>query len=380
MLYRIFGKTGFRVSALGFGCMRLPLKDPEDAGSIDEAEAIRMIRFAVDEGVNYIDTAYTYHKQKSESLVGSALAGGYREKVKIATKLPIWEINKREDCDRILEEQLNKLKTDHVDMYLLHSLNQGNWAKVKELDILSFLDQALEDGRIKQAGFSFHDDNKLFKEIIDAYNWDFCQIQLNIVDQDYQAGLEGMRYAKARGIAVVVMEPLRGGKLVKKIPPEIEALWRKAPVKRSPVAWGLRWVWNQPEVSLLLSGMSSMAQLAENIRIAENSLPLSLTQEELDLIEGVRREYDQKMKIKCTSCGYCLPCPRGVSIPDNLAIYNDLFAFGSKEDAKRSYLWQASLKRDASLCIGCGSCEKVCPQGLPISQYLEEMHQLLKEA
>lgn len=379
MRYRDFGKTGFKVSALGFGCMRLPLKDPEDAGSIDEEEAIRMLHFAIDKGVNYIDTAYTYHKQKSESLVGAALAGGYRQKVKIATKLPIWEVNKREDCDRILEEQLRRLNTDHIDMYLLHSLNQGNWDKVKDLAILSFLDRALADGRIKYAGFSFHADKKLFKEIIDAYCWDFCQIQLNIIDQDYQAGLEGMRYAGDRGIAVVVMEPLRGGKLVKKIPPEVEALWRNAPVKRSPVAWGLRWVWNHPEVSLLLSGMSNMAQVEENIRIAEDALPNSLTEEELDLIEAVRKEYEQKVKIKCTACSYCLPCPRGVSIPDNLAIYNDSFVFG-KEEARRSYLWQASLKRDASLCVECGSCEKVCPQELPITRYLKEMRELFQEA
>jgi len=372
--YRRFGKAGFDASILGFGCMRLPvLKD--GTNRIDEPEAIKMIRYAIDNGVNYIDTAYPYHNGDSELLVGKALKDGYRDKVKLATKLPVWLVKEYSDFSRFLDEQLKKLDTEYLDLYLLHSLDRGKWDKLLKLDVFKAIEEYKASKKVKYIGFSFHDDIDTFKRIIDAYDWDFCQIQLNYMDEHYQAGLEGLKYASSKGIPVVIMEPLRGGKLAQKPVDSIQKLWDTAKVQRSPVEWALRWVWNHPEVSVVLSGMSTFDQVKDNLRIANEAEPGSLTKEEIALIEKVRDTYNSLSKVACTSCGYCMPCPSGVDIPWNFTFYNEYFMYGgSLEEKKRIY---KSSNGNAGKCIECGKCERVCPQKLPIREYLKNADALM---
>ena len=378
MLYRKFGKCDFQVSTLGYGCMRLPIIDG-DEGKINVKESIRLIRSAIDQGVNYIDTAYPYHKGMSEILVSKALKDGYREKVKLATKLPSWLVNTYEDFDRLLNEQLKKLETDHIDCYLLHSLGKFSWNKIKDLGVIKFVEAALKDGRIKHIGFSFHDELPLFKEIIDAYPWDFCQIQYNFMDENYQAGTEGLEYAAAKGMAIIVMEPLRGGKLTKNPPDEVKAIWNLAEVKRTPAAWALKWIYNNPRITTVLSGMGKMEEVLENIEIAGTSLPNTLTQKEINLIDMVKEKYKTFTKIGCTSCGYCMPCPSGVAIPNNFNLYNEAFIYNNVEPSKFSYDRFMTDQSRASGCIDCGQCEGLCPQNLPIRVHLKEVHNLLKK-
>lgn len=381
MLYREFGKTKEKVSALGFGCMRLPLKG-ENPLDIDEKTAINMLRTAIDHGVNYIDTAYPYHGLSmdqggsSEPFLAKALEDGYREKVKIATKLPSWAVETREDMDKFLNEQLKRLNTDCIDFYHVHGINQTNWKNLKELGFESFLDEAIADGKIKHAGFSFHDRLELFKEVVDHYDWSFCLIQLNYLDDEYQAGVEGMEYASARGLGVAVMEPLRGGNLATNIPLEVQELFNDAETKRSPAEWALMWVWNHPEVSVVLSGMNTMEQVEENLKIAQKSHPNMMTDDELNITTQAKSIYEEKVKIKCTNCGYCLPCPTGVNIPENFAKYNDYFLFGSSEMMDLyKFNYQAFIPEHehATVCRECGICEEHCPQGIEIIQELKKV-------
>ena len=381
MHYREFGKLGFKISTFGMGCMRLPLEElPEgvqDSTRINEKEAISMIRYAVDHGVNYIDTAYPYHGGKSELLVAKALKNGYREKVKLATKLPVWHTNTYEDFEKYLDEQLAKLEVDYIDFYLLHALNKHTWPKIKKLGVLTFLDKALEAGKIKHAGFSFHDELPLFKEIIDSYDWCMCQIQLNILDEDYQAGIEGMRYAAAKGIPVVIMEPLKGGSLARIIPQDIKAVWEEASINRSPVDWAFRWLYNFPEVTVILSGVSDIDQLKDNINIFESALPNSMKEEELELVRRVQELYHSKIKVGCTNCGYCMPCPAGVAIPDLFRMYNNSSIFDAVDANSAHYKKMIESKKDASLCVECRNCESSCPQNIPVIEKLKEVHSVL---
>lgn len=386
MQYRDFGKTKEKVSVLGFGCMRLPLKgdNPRD---INEETAINMLRSAIDQGVNFIDTAYPYHGidmnqgGASEPFLAKALQDGYREKVKIATKLPSWAVETREDMDRFLDEQLRRLETDCIDFYMVHGINKSYWENLKELGFEEFLDEAIADGRIKHAGFSFHDRIELFKEVVDHYDWSFCMIQLNYLDDDYQAGEEGLEYASARGLGVAVMEPLRGGHLANNIPAEVQDLFDEAETKRSPAQWALRWVWNHPEVAVVLSGMNTMEQVQENLKIAQEAHPNMLTEQELDITGQAKSILENKVKISCTDCGYCLPCPSGVNIPENFAKYNDYFLFGSpemKDFYKYNYHVFMPEHEHAAVCNECGICEEHCPQGIRITQELKKVKEFFE--
>lgn len=376
MQYRKFGKLDWRVSALGFGCMRLPIIGG-DSSQIDEPEAIKMLHYAIDHGVNYLDTAYPYHGGNSERLVGKALKGGYRDKVRVATKLPPWHVESPADFDRILNEQLAKLDIDHIDFYLLHSLNRQHWTKIRDMGVLEWAEGAIEDGRIRYLGFSFHDEYKVFKEIVDAYDWTFCQIQYNYMDVKRQAGTRGLKYAAGKGMAVVVMEPLLGGRLVN--PPEpVRELWDSAPVKRSPVEWALTWLWNQPEVSVVLSGMSTMQQVMENVTFADRSGVGVLSDEELALVDKVRARYQELSPIPCTQCRYCMPCPNGVDIPRNFAVFNSGVMYNILDQARRTYGRMDEGIR-ASACVQCRECEPKCPQQIKISEWMPVVHSVLGE-
>ena len=373
MLYRIVPKTGDKLSILGFGCMRLAQKD----GRIDEQRAARQIRYAIDCGVNYIDTAWPYHGGESEPFVGRVLADGYRERVKLATKLPAWLVNNRADMDRFLDAQLRKLATPRIDYYLVHSLNGDTWDRIAALGVAEFLDRAAADGRIANAGFSFHGSREDFKRIVDAYPWRFCQIQYNYLDEETQAGAEGLKYAASKGLGVIVMEPLRGGTLAVPPPPEIDALWRESQPRRSPAEWALRWVWDHPEVTVALSGMNDQAQVEENLRVAAEAGPGSLTAEEAGLVGRVARKYREIMKVGCTGCGYCQPCPSGVDIAGSFDLFNAFHTFG-KTEAGFLYVLRAGgilsgRPAYASLCARCLDCLEKCPQQLPIPDLLEQV-------
>jgi len=376
MQYRQFGKLDWEVSALGFGCMRLPTKGQHE--DIDEPEATRMLRYAIDRGLNYVDTAYPYHGGNSEWFVGRALQDGYREKVRLATKMPCWKVEVAEDFDKYLNEQLAKLQTDHLDFYLLHSLNEKSWHKMRDLGVLKWAERAIADGRIGYLGFSFHDKYEVFQEIIDAYDgWTFCQIQYNYMDVENQAGARGLKYAASKGLAVVIMEPILGGRLVD--PPQpIQDLWNTAPKQRTPADWALQWLWNQPEVSVVLSGMSTMKQVEENVASADVSGINTLTAEELALIERVREKYGELCPIPCTQCGYCMPCPNGVDIPRNLEAYNHGVMYDKPDFARQSYTWIPEEAR-ANACIQCRECEELCPQSILISEWMPRVHAVLGE-
>ncbi|AKG34927.1 aldo/keto reductase [Paenibacillus durus] len=380
MLYRKYGKTNEMVSVLGFGCMRLPVIDG-NARNIDDDKAIAMLRYGIDNGINYVDTAYPYHGDgmggpgESEPFVARALKDGYRDKVNIATKLPSWLIKTREDMDRYLNEQLERLETDHIDFYLVHALNAGTWKTVKELGIGEFLDSAVKDGRIRYPGFSFHDELPVFKEIVDAYDWTFCQVQYNYLDEYFQAGIEGLEYAAAKGIGIAVMEPLRGGRLVRDIPDGVQAAFDKADIKRTPAEWALRWVWNNPDVAVTLSGMSTMEQVEENLKIANEAYSGSLSKQELDVVNEARNVFRQT-RVSCTGCAYCMPCPAGVNIPGNFTYVNEYYLLDNdfqKKMLKETYAARISEKERASQCVECGTCEEHCPQNLPIIEELKHV-------
>ena len=368
MLYRPL--AGERVSQLGFGAMRLPTIGGAPDGAVDIPEAVRMLRNAIDDGVNYLDTAWPYHKGESEGIVGRALRDGYRDRTFIATKSPVWKMKEAADFDRYLEMQLERLGTDRIDFYLLHALNAGTWATCKRLGALDFLERAKKAGKIRHAGFSFHDELPVFKQIVDEGSWEFCQIQYNYLDREFQAGIEGLRYAKERGLDVIVMEPLRGGSLARSIPPSVQAVWDGAVERRTPAEWALRWVWDQPEVSLVLSGMGAIEQVEQNLRTASTAPAGGLTTDERALVDAAEAAYRGETRIDCTACRYCMPCPSGVDIPRNFAQYNLYFMFMQDPQAKADYAWISADAR-ANLCAECGACEELCPQHLPIQEHLK---------
>ncbi len=376
MLYRKGPQTGDELSILGFGCMRLPVTQD---GQIDEPRATRQIRGAIDSGVNYLDTAWPYHGGESENVLGRALTGGYRNKVKIATKLPPWMIKQRADMDTYLNTQLEKLKTDHIDYYLVHSLTGNSWDRMCSMEVMDFLNTAKADGRIVNIGFSFHGFIDDFKRIVDAYSWEFCQIQYNYLDEQNQAGTEGLKYAASKNLGVVIMEPLRGGSLGLPVPPPgVDAIWKTASAHRTPVEWALRWVWNFPEVTVVLSGMNEETHIDENLAIADQAHPNSLTGEELTLIARAANQYKTLMKVDCTGCGYCMPCPSEVHIPGCFEIYNKMHLFGKAEEAKFIYAIRLSgiiggIAGFASQCVRCEECLEKCPQGIQIPDLLENV-------
>lgn len=376
MQYRKFGKLDYSSSVLGFGCMRLPVFE-NDASKINAAEATKMVRHAIDNGVNYIDTAYPYHGEQSEGFVGQVLKDGYREKVRLATKLPMWLIKCKEDCSKYLDEQLQRLDLEYIDFYLLHALNKERWETVNKQDVLSFVTEEMEKGRIKHAGFSYHEDISFFRTVVDAYDWSMCQVQFNYMEDP--AWIEEIRYAASKGIAVVVMEPLLGGKLAGEPPEEIKDLWNQAEIKRTPAEWAFSWVYDHPEVSLVLSGMSDMTQVQQNLRIADTAFPNSLKESELELIDKVKATFKQKVKVACTECGYCMSeCPSQVHILGTLYYFNDSTAYNRLDYARGQYK-SFSTRKHASACIECGKCEAVCPQKLPIIKHLKEAHAILSE-
>ncbi len=367
MQYRKLGNTGCEISALGFGTMRLPTTDHvPNSPNIDQEETTRLLRYAIDHGVNYIDTAYNYHGGQSEVAVGKALLDGYREKTNLATKSPVWLFEKPEDFDTHLEEQLTKLQTDHVDFYLLHALNRETWEeKVKKLDLYSRMKKAKEAGKIRFMGFSFHDDVSLFKEIVDAGNWDFCQIQYNYINVDYQAGDEGLLYAAAKGLGVIIMEPLLGGRLAV-APKQVAKL---LPEGRSAVEWAFDYLWDKPQVSLLLSGMGTMEMVRENIAFAEKSHAGMVPEQEKPLYGEAKKVFETMAIVPCTQCGYCMPCPFGVDIPHVYDAYNKTASLGMK---KARPIYEA-LAGKADLCKACGCCEEHCPQHIRSAERMPEI-------
>ncbi len=372
MLYRELGSTGKKVSILGLGCMRLPVKNGR-YDNVDTEKAITLIRQAIDSGINYLDTAYPYHNGQSEKVIAEAMKDGYRDNVFIADKLPSWLIQKRGDMDHYLNEQMERLQTEQIDFYLLHSIKEDYWRNLESLGVLEFLDDAVGDGRIKYTGFSFHGELELFFEVIDSYNWDISQVQYNIVDENYQAGREGIRYASSQGVGVVIMEPLRGGVLVKTVPPEVQEIWNESPVKRSPTEWALKYLWDHEEIDVVLSGMTTSEQLNENICIAKGGLPNSLVYEENEIIREVRSAYRHRTLVDCTQCGYCMPCPSGVNIPGNFRELNHAYMFEGVENSQMNYYMLLKDGERASSCIECGECENICPQMVPIQNTLKKV-------
>lgn len=371
MLTRRNDKNGDELSILGFGCMRFPMK----GNNIDESRSIAMIRDSIEKGMNYFDTAYFYHSGKSESLLGDALSGGYRERVKIATKLPPFMVSKLEGAKKILETQLTKLKTNYIDYYLLHMMSdKATFDRMVSIGVMEWMEDLKKQGTIKNIGFSFHGSKAEFEQLVTAYPWDFCQIQYNYLDENNQATKSGLKLAHSLGIPVIVMEPLRGGKLVNNLPEQVIDEFKTFDAKRSPAEWALRWIWNHPEVSVILSGMSDEDQMNENIQIAGDARPDSLTEAEHRVFDRVKAILIEKTKIPCTGCGYCMPCAFGVNIPGCFSAYNDKYLLNDKR-YRFKYMQTLGLTSKkpafASLCTECGKCERHCPQNIQIRKELK---------
>lgn len=370
MEYRSFPGTEVKASLLGMGCMRLPTNED---GSINEPEAIALIRYAIDHGVTYVDTAYGYHGGMSEVLVGKALKDGYREKVTLTSKLPVWLVKTYDDMERLLDEQLGRLQTDHLDFYLLHALSADRFHEMQRLDYKKFLCDMISKGKIRYPGFSFHDSADTFREILDDFDWKLAQAQMNLLDEYNQATLDGIKYAEQKGVGIVVMEPLRGGMLAKNPPENVAKVYAELDEDRTNIDWCFRWLYNQPGVKVILSGMSNDAQLKDNLRIFENTSANCLSEKQLDGLTAVRKAYESRVRIGCTGCRYCADCPREVHIDRIFRELDTCTMFDDMPRYAKTYAKLVEEKHDGSMCVKCGKCEKVCPQKFPIRKLLEEI-------
>lgn len=387
MKFRKMGSLPWEVSALGFGCMRLPTGGL--LGRVNEKYTTEILRYGIDQGINYVDTAWFYHMGQSERVVGRALRDGYREKVHLVTKLPMILMRKEEDFDKFLDQQLEKLQTSYLDIYLFHMLDQNQFAKMKRLNLIAKMEKARDQGKIRHIGFSFHDTLPVFKEIVDYYPWDMAQIQYNYMDTAVQATTEGLEYAHKKGIAVVIMEPIKGGQLANP-PAEALSVIASAAEKRTPVDWALQFLWNRPEVACVLSGMGNKKMVVENCASADKSGIGILSQDENRIIGELSEIYRKKILVPCTACQYCMPCPSGVDIPQNFALLNNK-SFGSVGNfSGRFVLWMITRnyrrlaknkkqlgkrknKGRASLCTRCNTCVARCPQHIQIPDELEKV-------
>ncbi len=375
MQYRTFGRIPFKPSALGFGLMRLPMKDAEK-GIVDLDETIRIVRYAIDNGVNYLDTAYVYHRSESERILSEILKDGYREKVKIATKFPLWLIKEEADLDRIFFEQLEKMKTDKVDFYLFHAINKQRLGQIKKFKMIDWIEKKKSQGYLDYLGFSFHDSYKVLKKTVDYYNWDFCQLQYNIMDIREQAGRAGVRYAHKNGLGVIIMEPLRGGQLSQNISPDIMKQWQKyAKINGeecfNPIQYMLDWIWNHEEVSLILSGMSNYEQVEQNIIFANKSSINKLNEKQIKIIDQIRKLYFKKRVIPCTFCNYCSDCPQKIAIPYIFDLTNQIKRYDNIDKPRMGYQFIDKEIR-ASACIDCKLCDSLCPQKIEISSLIKK--------
>lgn len=369
-------KYGNLLSVLGFGCMRFPQK----LGRIDMEETEVQILQAIEGGINYFDTAYIY--SGSEAALGQILQkNNLRDRVYIATKLPHYLIKSMEQMEKLFQEELRRLCTDHIDYYLMHMLTDTDaWQRMVGLGVVQWLAEKKRTGAIRQVGFSYHGNSDMFCRLVDAYDWDFCQIQYNYMDEHSQAGRRGLHYSAAKGLPVIIMEPLRGGKLVNRLPQEAKDIFAAYPVNGTPAQWALRWLWDQKEVTVVLSGMNSRAMIRENLQTADETRIGQLGDGEQQMLQSVVKAINSKMKVGCTGCGYCMPCPKGVDIPGTFAAYNRRFQEGIFAGLKEYFMCTAARKNStaASNCIGCGKCEQHCPQGIPIREHLKDAQKELE--
>ena len=379
MQYRAFGKTGMQVSALGLGCMRLPRIVTPEKTQVDTEKAFELIRYALAHGVNYFDTAFTYHGGHSESVLGEALDGGLRKQAYIVTKQPIGYMTDADATRRNLETALTRLRTDYLDAYLMHNINASGWPLFQQKQVYAQYERFRAEGMIRNIGFSYHGGLPLFREVLAAYPWDMCQIQMNLLDVDKEATEEAIALAGEKGVALVIMEPLRGGGLAGG-PASVRALYDAYPVRRTPAEWAFRHMLDYPQVSTILSGMTTLEQLKENIATfsAPDALPGCLCEAEHALLRQVKQAYEAVVTIPCTGCEYCLPCPQGVGIPTIFNLYNNGFMYDTFLPSQRSYMFATKAGADATHCVGCGACQRACPQRIGIMSALQTAHEALK--
>ncbi|MGD0915395.1 MAG: aldo/keto reductase [Thermodesulfobacteriota bacterium] len=377
MKYRRFGTLDWEVSVLGFGVMRLPSID-EDPAKTNEAESTKMIRYAIDHGVNYLDLGYPYDMRQHERLtrlVSQALQDGYRKKIKIATMLPSFFVDSSPNFERLLDEQLRWLQTDRIDFCLLGRLNRENWPRMQGLGVLRWAERAMTDGRIDKLGFSFHDHFQVLRSILDAYdNWALCQFQYSYMDVDHDPGVSGLKYAAEKGLAVVIAEPLRWGRLTKEPLESVARVWAGSRQERTLAEWGLRWVWDHPEVSVVVSDMSTMEQVVENVALADSAEPDRLTVQELVLVSQVREAYHKLRPIPCPSCRACMPCPEGIDVPRIFELYNDAVMYNDVKTARSLYCGEQHC---ADSCTECGACVNACAKRIAVLDWLKRAHRLL---